>query len=98
MKDSIKNGAAIDYFSAASAGVAQSVALASQNAVDALHNQNVVKLAALGGAYSKWLANPQMASEFKELAETVSLDQQKGIVIGGLTEFVNTVMDPSSIA
>lgn len=85
----------INYFHAASAGVAQSVALASQNAVDALHNQNVIKLTALGSAYAKWLQNPQMASEFKGLAETVILDQQKSIVIDGLQEFVDTVMNPS---
>ncbi|MDX3774890.1 hypothetical protein QE250_12245 [Chromatiaceae bacterium AAb-1] len=58
---------------AAAASVAQSIALAAQNEVDALRNQNTVNMVAMGVAYAKWLQNPVMGEHFSGLVNTTRL-------------------------
>lgn len=59
---------------AAGAAIAQSISLAAQNEVDALRNQNTVNMVAMGVAYAKWLQNPVMAQQYREVVDTARLD------------------------
>ena len=68
----------INYYMAASAGVAQAVALASQNRVDEMRNQTIVQRTAMGAAYAKWLENPQLGqTQFAPLIEEARTDFDK---------------------
>ena len=65
----------INYYMAASAGVAQAVALASQNRVDEMRNQTIVQRTAMGAAYAKWLETPQLGeTQFAPLIDKARTD------------------------
>ncbi|MDP5135013.1 hypothetical protein ORJ04_03505 [Rheinheimera baltica] len=67
---------------AAGASIAQSISLAAQNEVDAFRNQNTVNMVAMGVAYAKWLQNPVMGEQFRELVKTTRLssDSEQQVV------------------
>ncbi|WP_348728443.1 hypothetical protein [Rheinheimera texasensis] len=58
---------------AAGASIAQSIALAAQNEVDAYRNQNTVNMVAMGVAYAKWLQNPMLSKQYSELVNSTRL-------------------------
>lgn len=76
----------ITYYKAAAAGVAQAVSLAAQNRVDEIRNQTIVQRTAMGGAYAKWLANPELGTElFKPIVDMARTDfgsDEKNITTG----------------
>ncbi len=49
----------------------QAVTLAVQNKVDELRNRSVIKSTTMGGVYAKWLNNPVMSSEYKEILDSL---------------------------
>lgn len=59
---------------AAAASIAQTLAFAAQNEVDAIRNQNTVNMVTMGVAYAKWLQNPVMGSHFSELVNATRLN------------------------
>ncbi len=58
---------------AAGASIAQSIALAAQNEVDAYRNQNTVNMVAMGVAYAKWLQNPTLSKQYSEVVSAARL-------------------------
>lgn len=58
---------------AAGASIAQSIALAAQNEVDAYRNQNTVNMVAMGVAYAKWLQNPTLNKQYSEVVNAARL-------------------------
>lgn len=58
---------------AAGASIAQSIALAAQNEVDAYRNQNTVNMVAMGVAYAKWLQNPTLSKQYSEVVNAARL-------------------------
>ncbi|RVU33572.1 hypothetical protein EOE67_16275 [Rheinheimera riviphila] len=58
---------------AAGASIAQSIALAAQNEVDAYRNQNTVNMVAMGVAYAKWLQNPTLSKQYSEVVDAARL-------------------------
>ena len=58
---------------AAAASIAQSLAFAAQNEVDAFRNQNTVSLVATGSAYAKWLENPMMSEPYRDVIKSASI-------------------------
>ncbi len=65
----------INYKEAANAAIAQSIANAAQDQVDMMRNQNIIKITTMGNAYAKWVANPTMADEYKDIVS----ESQTGI-------------------
>jgi len=59
---------------AAGASIAQSIALAAQNEVDAYRNQNTVNMVAMGVAYAKWLQNPMLGQQYSEVVKSARLN------------------------
>lgn len=68
---------------AAGASIAQSIALAAQNEVDAYRNQNTVNMVAMGVAYAKWLQNPMLGQQYGEVVKSarLNLDQAESQVV-----------------
>ena len=64
---------------AAAASIAQSLAFAAQNEVDAFRNQNTVGLVTMGAAYAKWLQNPMMANEYSKIVKSAQLIDTKQV-------------------
>lgn len=45
----------------------QSTTLALQNKVDAVRNEDIIRNTALGAVFSKWISNPAMSEQYKEM-------------------------------
>ncbi len=67
----------IHSYDAAAAAVAQSIANATQDQVDLIRNQNIIKTTAAGTALAKWLSNPMMKDEYQAIITETSVDQPK---------------------
>jgi len=75
--DNTKATMGIHSYDAAAAAVAQSIANATQDQVDLIRNQNIIKTTATGSAFAKWLSNPMMADEYKAIITETSVDDPK---------------------
>lgn len=86
------------YYNVASAGVAQSIALGSQNVIDELRNQSIVKTTAMGTAYAKWLANPQGGEQlFKPVIDSLNAPpSQTESVNGRVKNLVSITLSPAT--
>ena len=47
----------------------QATTLALQNQVDTVRNGDIIRNTAMGSAYSKWIANPAMGAQYKEMID-----------------------------
>jgi len=74
MSESGRSDEAINYKEAAATAIAQAIANAAQDQVDLMRNQAIIKTTAMGNAYAKWLANPVMGVEYKEILDNTVLD------------------------
>ena len=68
----------IHSYDAAGASVAQSIAIAAQDQVDLIRNQNIIKTTAMGSAYAKWLAEPMQGDHFKPIIEETDTAHPQG--------------------
>ncbi len=56
----------------------QSTTLALQNQVDAVRNEEVIRNTAIGTAYSKWISNPGLGDQYKEMIDHMkAVDQNE---------------------
>lgn len=81
---------------AAGASIAQSIALAAQNEVDAYRNQNTVNMVAMGVAYAKWLQNPMLGQQYSEVVKSarLNLDQAESQAVKAYASRVDAVPPP----
>lgn len=49
----------------------QASTMALQNRVDAVRNEDIIRNTAIGATYSKWLANPALSSQYKEMLDSM---------------------------
>ncbi len=70
---------------AVAAGVSQSMAFSVQNEVDAFRNQNTIRMVAMGTAYAKWLENPVMADQYRQLVSDARLDNDEQLYNNPIT-------------
>jgi hypothetical protein len=79
----------LTYFSAATAGVAQSVSFEALNVIEEQRNQGIIRNTAIGNAYAKWLANPQVGEQFYlPLINAINSDNQDQMVFNKYGRFL----------
>lgn len=55
---------------------AQALSLAVQDQVDEFRNRSVIKNTVRGSTYAKWLANPVMSPEYKQILASLDNDHE----------------------
>ncbi len=95
-KNSDDNSDALTYFSAATAGVAQSVSFEALNVIEEQRNQGIIRNTAVGNAYAKWLANPQVGEQFYlPLINAINSDNQDQMVFNKYGRFLEMLFTPT---